>query len=175
MESLRNLEVVVASWYETMPHLPKNGQKWLAENVWWLVLVGVILSGFVIFAVLSATLFASVLIATGTGGPVGAAIGGITLLVVFVWLAFLIANVVIGALAVSPLKAKQRKGWSLLFLIAVINAASLVLAFLFSFNLPNLIFGLFSVAVGAYFLFEVRDYFVTAKSQHHVSKEKKQA
>ncbi len=43
MESLQKLEATVGEWYKGMPHLPKNGQRWLAENAWWLVLIGVIL------------------------------------------------------------------------------------------------------------------------------------
>jgi hypothetical protein len=34
MDSLKNLETMVASWYKGVPHLPKTGQKWLAENAW---------------------------------------------------------------------------------------------------------------------------------------------
>ena len=52
MDSLRNLEAMVASWYKGVPHLPKNGQRWLAENAWWLTLVGVILGTMGILSVL---------------------------------------------------------------------------------------------------------------------------
>lgn len=166
MESLHNLEVTVAAWYKGMPHLPKNGQKWLAENIWWLVLVGVILGALGIFTVLSATLFAGAILVSA-GGVVGAALGGIAL----VWLAFAIGEVVVSALAISPLKSMRKKGWSLLFLVTLINVASLVLAFVFNFNLMGLVWGLLVAAVGAYFLFEIRDDFTSAKA-HGNTKDK---
>lgn len=172
MESLKNLETMVASWYKGMPHLPKNGQKWLAENAWWLVLVGVILGTFGILSVLLGTLVAGTLLA-GFGGPVGAVAGGLVFMVVIVSLAFAIVDMIISAMAISPLKAMRKKGWSLLFLGALINVLSIVVSFLFQLNLFSLIWGLLFAGVGGYFLFEVRDYFTSAKQSRHA--EKKQA
>jgi hypothetical protein len=173
MESLRNLEVVVASWYKSAPHLPKDGQRWLADNAWWLALLGLILGSLGILSVLLGVLLAGTLLA-GVGGPIGAAIGGIAFFAVFVSLAFAIADMVITAMAISPLKAKQKRGWSLLFLMALINVLSLAVSFLFQLNLFSLIWGLLFAAVGGYFLFEVRDYFVGSKTARRHT-EKKQA
>lgn len=158
MESLKNLETVVASWYKGMPHLPKDGQRWLAENVWWLVLIGVILGSLGIFSVLLGMLLAGTLLA-GVGGPIGAAIGGIAFVIVTISLAFAIVDMVISAIAIAPLKAMQKRGWSLLFLVALINVLSLAVSFLFQLNIASLIWGLLFAAAGGYFLFEVRDYF----------------
>jgi hypothetical protein len=174
MESLRNLETMVASWYKGMPHLPKNGQKWLAENAWWLVLVGVILGTLGIVSVLLGTLVAGTLLA-GYGGPIGAAVGGLAFLIVAVSLAFAIVDMVISAIAISPLKAMQKRGWSLLFLVALINVLSLLVSFLFQLNLFSLIWGFIFAGVGGYFLFEVRSYFhaehVAKKTGAHKVKE----
>src|SRR5690349_14000149 len=120
MESLKNLETMVASWYKGVPHLPKNGQKWLAENAWWLVLIGVILGTLGILSVLLGTLVVGTLLA-GVGGPVGAAIGGLAFVIVVVSLAFGVVDMVISAMAISPLKTMRKKGWSLLFLVSLIN------------------------------------------------------
>ena len=165
MESLRNIETMVASWYKGMPHLPKDGQRWLAENAWWLALVGVILGSFGIVSVLLGVLLAGTLLA-GVGGPIGAAIGGIAFFAVLLSLAFAIVDMVITAMAISPLKAMRRRGWSLLFLVALINVLSLAVSFLFQPNLFSLVWGLLFAAAGGYFLFEVRDYF----SVSHTSK-----
>ncbi|HEU4715812.1 MAG TPA: hypothetical protein VFS14_03200 [Candidatus Saccharimonadales bacterium] len=160
MDSLRNLEAMVASWYKSVPHLPKNGQRWLAENAWWLTLVGVILGTMGILSVLLGVLLAGTLLA-GYGGPIGAAIGGLAFMIVIISLAFGIVDMILSAFAIAPLKAMQKRGWSLLFLVALINVLSLLVSFLFQLNLFSLIWGLLFAAVGGYFLFEVRDYFHT--------------
>jgi hypothetical protein len=174
MESLKNLETMIASWYKGMPHLPKNGQKWLAENAWWLVLVGVILGTFGILIVLLGTVIAGTLLA-GFGGPVGAAIGGLAFILVLISLAFGILDMIISALAISPLKLMQKRGWSLLFLVALINVLSLLVSFLFQLNLFSLIWGLIFAGAGGYFLFEVREYFhaerTAKKAAVHKAKE----
>jgi len=162
MESLRNLETMVASWYKGMPHLPKNGRLWLAENVWWLVLVGVILGSLGIVSVLLGALLAGTLMA-GYGGPVGAALGGLAFVIIAISLAFGIVDMVLSAMAITPLKAMRKKGWSLLFLVALINVLSLLVSFLFQLNLFSLIWGLIFAGVGGYFLFEVRDHFVAER------------
>lgn len=162
MEYIRKLENTIAGWYKNMPHLPVNGQKWLAQNAWWLVLIWVILGAFGIFSLLMATFFASAFLSGF--GPVGAVVGGLALIAVTIALLFGIVNVVLGAVAVSPLKMMQKKGWTLLFVVALLNVAAEVLAFLFDLNIFALVWGLLFVAVGAYFLFEIRGYFDGAKA-----------
>jgi hypothetical protein len=171
MESLKNLETMVASWYKSVPHLPKNGQKWLAENAWWLTLVGVVLGAMGVVSVLMVTLVAGTIL-VGVGGAVGAALGGIALIAVLLSLAFAIVDIVISAMAISQLKAMQMKGWSLLFLVAMINVLSLFVSFLFSLNLFSLVWGLLFAAVGVYFLYEVRDYFTGTKARHEAKAKK---
>lgn len=164
MESLQKLEATVGEWYKNMPHLPKNGQRWLAENAWWIVLVGVILGAIGAIGLLMVTLAAGAIL-TGAFGVYGAALGGVAFVAALVGVAFMAAYVIVAGLAISPLKAMQRKGWSLLFLTVVINVAALALDFVFTFNLFKLVWGLVMAAVGAYFLYEVRDYFVVAKAK----------
>lgn len=174
MESLRNLEAMVGSWYKNVPHLPKNGQRWLAENAWWLTLVGVILGTIGILSVLLGVLVAGTLLA-GYGGPIGAAIGGLAFMIVAISLAFAAVDMIISAFAIAPLKAMQKRGWSLLFLAALVNVLSVLISFLFQLNLFSLIWGLLFAAIGGYFLFEVRDYFHTQrpakKASVHKAKE----
>lgn len=162
MESLRKLETTVALWYKNAPHLPRSGQQWLATNAWWLVLIGVILGAVGVFSIISGVLLAGAVL-TGVGGAVGAALGGIALLAVLVALVFAIADVVLGAVAIMPLKSMQRRGWTLLFVIVLVNVLSIVVTFLFNFSLFGLVWGLLCVAVGAYFLFEIRDFYEAEK------------
>ena len=174
MESLKNLETMVASWYKGMPHLPKNGQRWLAENAWWLVLIGVVLGSVSVFFILLVTLLAGTLL-VGFGGALGAALGGLAFVLVVVSMGFAVVDMVISAIAISPLKAMRKKGWSLLFLAALINVLSVLVSFLFQLNLGALVWGLIFAGVGGYFLFEVRDYFAgehRAKKARTVKPEK---
>lgn len=164
MESLRKLETTVGDWYKSMPHLPKNGQRWLAENAWWIVLIGVILGALGILGTLSAMFLAGAVL-VGTLGVAGAAFGGLAFLAAIVPLAFAVVTIVITALAVAPLKGLKRNGWSLLFLVAVINVVALAVAFLLTLNLFGLVWGLLATAVSLYFLYEIQGFFVSVKAQ----------
>lgn len=157
MENVRKLETVVASWYKNMPHLPARGQKWLAENAWWLVLIWVILAAFGVVSLLLGTFVLGAIFAGF--GPAGAAAGGLAFILVTITLLFAIAAIVLGAMAISPLKMLQKKGWTLLFLIILINVVADVLSFVFNLNLFGLIWNLLIVGVAAYFLFEIRGHF----------------
>jgi hypothetical protein len=163
MKDISKLETLVASWYKDLPHLPKPGQKWLAQNVWWLALVGVILGAMGVFGVLSVTLFASAAL-VAIGGGYGAVVGSVAFIAVLVFLALAVVCLVLTGMAVTPLKAGHKKGWNLLFIVALINVASLIISFLGSFNLLGLVWGLLMTAVGVYFLFEIRSYFIEVKS-----------
>lgn len=162
MENVRKLEGVVAGWFKALPHLPVNTSKWLAQNAWWLVLIWVVVSGLGIAVVLLGTFILGT--AATLFGPIGAALGSFAILWVSISMLFSIATMVIGAIAVSPLKMMQKQGWTLLLIIALLNIVVDVLAFVFNFNLFSLIWNLLFVAVGAYFLFEVREYFDGAKA-----------
>lgn len=163
MQNVIKLEKMAAEWYKGAPHLSKNGQKWLATNIWWIVLIGVILGGFGILSIVAATFFASALL-VGYAGVVGTALAGAALLAVLVTLAFSVAVTVLSAMAISPLKVLKKKGWNLLFLVALLQVASLVVSFLFNYSLFSLVWGLIMAAIGGYFLFEVREYFTDSKT-----------
>jgi len=171
MENIRKLESLVASWYKNMPHMPQRGQKWLAENVWWIVLVWVILTAMGVVGMLMATLFAGTILSVF--GPVGTALGGIAFVIVTITMLFSIALIVLGAMAVSPLKLLRKKGWMLLFIMILISVASDVLTFLFNFNFFSLVWGVLFAAVIAYFLYEIRSYFGAAERKKVPAKQKK--
>ncbi len=162
METINKLETTVATWYKDLPHLPRTFTQWLATNVWWLALVGVILGSLSVLGLFSATLIAAGLLAA-VGGVYGAAVGGFALIAVLFYLALAVVNLILTALAISPLKAGAKKGWSLLFLVSLINAAALVLSFLSNYNLLGLLWGLVMTAVGVYFLFEIRSHFAAVR------------
>ncbi|MFZ1360580.1 MAG: hypothetical protein WAS27_00915 [Candidatus Saccharimonadales bacterium] len=171
MEAVRNLEAVLAKQYKKAPHLPKEGQVWLAHNAWWIVLVGLALSvtGLVgILSVLALAMFGlsfgGALLGGAYGMTVGAALGGILLITTLVSLALYLVEVVLMGMAISPLKVMKKRGWDLVFLVAVLNALVTVVTNALSASLGGLVFGLLWAAVGLYFLFEVRDMFQAKKA-----------
>lgn len=170
MEAIRKLEVALAEQYKKAPHLPESGQKWLAENAWWIVLIGVVISVFGLLGIVSVLALATfglslggAALGAGYGAAVGVAIGGVLLVTTLISLALYIVEVVLLGMAVSPLRALKKRGWDLVFLVAVLNVAVIVVTNVLAVNFVGLVFGLLWAAVGAYFLFEVRDRFVVKK------------
>lgn len=168
METLRKVELTVASWYEGAPHLPENGRKWLAVNLWWLTLIGVVL-GVIGASTLLMALFAGAAILT-LSGNLTVATGGTLAYAAFITLTFAVANIVLMAVAIAPLKALRKPGWTLLFATVLVNVLSLVVSFVFYYNLMSLLWGLVFAAVGAYFLFEVRGFYEVAPTKGKTAK-----
>lgn len=158
MESVRKLEAMVVEWFESVPHLPVKGREWLAQNIWWISLIGVALGAFGILSVLAVTFGVSTVISI-YGGPVGVVVGSLAFIAVLVALAFSIFVLVLLAIAILPLRAGKKKGWDLLFISMLLCGASVVVGFLLTFNFGSLLVGAVSTAAFAYFLFEIRSYF----------------
>ena len=171
MEQIAKLETMVAGWYEKAPHLPTTGRKWIADNSWWIVLVGVILGALAIMSIVSMTLLLGMLFG-GAAGAVGLAVGGVLMIFVLIWLSLAILNIVLLALAISPLKAHLKKGWNLVFMVALLGAATTVVKFLFDFDLGSLLMGLIGSAVMGYVLFEIRQEFTSAGAPAPVTAKK---
>lgn len=157
VEKLHQLEEIIASWHKDLPHLPENGRAWIARNIWWLTLVGVILGGIGASIVLMALVTGAVIM--GFYGTFDPRISAATLLIAFVTLSFAVANMVVAGAAIAPLKPMRKSGWSLLFVASLINVVSLVVTFFFNYNLFGLVYGLLFAVVGVYFLFEIRGHF----------------
>lgn len=169
MESLHKLETTIADWYKNVPHLPKNVSKWIAENVWWIVLIAVILGVFGLFTGFVAIAGLSALTASyGAANPYyGAAMMqanvGASLAAAWVALAGLAVSTVVMALAISPLKDQKKKGWDLLFLSDVVYFVIAVIGAVVSFQFFGIISPIIGAAISFYFLFEIRSHFLGHK------------
>lgn len=159
MESLHKLESTVAGWLKDVPHLPTEVRKWIAENAWWIAIVGVVIGGFGILTLLGALAVVGGLAAVSVGVGVGAALAGTFLIASFVSLAALVINVVLEALAIKPLKSLSKRGWDLLFLAAVLNFGFSAVSALLRYDIIGVVFAALGAAVTSYFLFEVVAYF----------------
>lgn len=159
MESLKKLEVTIGGWLKDVPHLPPNVRKWIAENAWWLVIISVVLGGFAILSILGAIALVGT-VATVYGGPVvGAALTGTFLIASLVLLAMLILMVVLESMAIKPLKALQKRGWDLIFLVTFISLVLGVVSALLSFDFAGILRSVVGAAIAYYFLYEILGYF----------------
>jgi hypothetical protein len=177
MESVNELEKTVAQWYKNVPHLPKEFTKWLADNIWWLVVIGVVLAVLGLLALIPLALFSLGLSAgvnaiypTYTAGGFGLVWMGVLLSLVS-----LVVVTVLEAMAISPLKSKAKKGWTLLFIVAVVNALFSVLSNVVDLNFFGIVMAVVVVAIHGYFLFEIRSYFAVAHKSVHKSAAKAKA
>lgn len=156
METINKLELTIASWYKGLPHLPEGARRWIANNIWWITLVGVILSLMVIIPAFGAILFSTAIITAygETQAYYGAAfIPAVIGLIIFV------IDLVLSIIAISPLKAHLKRGWSLLFMTMLLGLVSGILTLFANQNFGSFISGLIGTAIGGYFLFEIRDHF----------------
>ncbi|HRN90623.1 MAG TPA: hypothetical protein PK265_01435 [Candidatus Saccharibacteria bacterium] len=166
MEFVNKIENMVGGWLKSVPHLPAAGQKWLGVNVWWIVLIGVILSGIGLLMTLGGIFTAMTFIGATTtyyGALVAESYTGMWFVSAIVSLIFSAVSVLILALAINPLKNLQKKGWSLLFLSWLVNAVAIVVNIVLSFSVLTLIMGIIFggivLAISAYFIFEIRGQF----------------
>lgn len=155
MDAMKKLEVILVSWYKDAPHLPATSQKWLSENIWWLTLIGVVLGAIGAVQVVMASFFVGAL----AGSVYGATLGGIAMLNLMLTLALAIVSLVLCAMAISPLRAMQKKGWSLLLIVLLVSALSAVIGLVLSWSVSSFIFAMLFAAVSGYFLYEIRSYF----------------
>ena len=156
MQQLAGLEDGLNTFFKGLPHLPKEWRHWLADNVWWLVLIGVVLGAFGILGLVPVVLGISIF----TGIVAGPAAGALVIITGIVNMAVLVVSVVLEAMAVTPLKAKQKRGWDLLFLVSLVAFAGSVLNAIITGNIGHILGLLVGTLIGLYLLFEVRMYFV---------------
>lgn len=162
------LEETVGQWYGNVPHLPSDARQWLSDNLWWLALIGAVVSAAGLLAVMP-LLNATVSIYDSSYYT---SISGVSRFSVFITLVGYIATVVLLALAVRPLKAKSLLGWRLLFWSFVVNTVLNVLAALLVYNLFTAFMSVVSAAVAGYLLFEVQGHFGIHRKAKIVKKKK---
>jgi hypothetical protein len=167
MELITKLENLVGGWLKNVPHLPPAGQKWLGQNVWWIVLIGAIVSGIALLFAIGALFALIALLGAVTASYYGAyaatGVTGLSIAAAIVALAFTIIRVILLAISVKPLKDMQKKGWTLLFIVWLVQVVAVVVGAVLSFNvasfLVSLILGAIGLAISAYFLFEIHAQF----------------
>lgn len=164
MEYISKLEKLVLGWAKDVPHLPVAGQKWLGANVWWIALIGAIISGIATLISLGAiTALIGTLGAPSSAYYVTSDYTSLAIMTALVSLIFIVANGVLLALAVKPLRNMQKKGWVLLFLTLLVQVVSVLVRAVLTFSvvgfIVGIIFGAVGLAITAYFLSEIHGQF----------------
>lgn len=156
MQQLSGLENSLGTLFKGLPHLPKDWRHWLADNAWWLALIGVAFGCLGILGLVPVVLGISIF----TGIVAGPAAGALIIITGIVNMAVLVVSVALEAMAITPLKARQKRGWDLLFLVSLVTFTGAVLNALITGNVDHIIGLVIGTLVGLYVLFEVRMYFV---------------
>jgi hypothetical protein len=167
MERIKQLESLTENWLTPFPHLPDGFRKWLAINMWWLVVlvsfcmaVSAIVTLGQLLGYLSymGNIPSYMSIYNSSQYPIGWILSTILALIYFSVVTVLYAK------AATSLKEHLRHGWDILFIVLVIGAARMFLDAVFTFNIFGFVFAilfeLIGVMIAAYFLFEIRSYFV---------------
>lgn len=164
-----SLEQWIERAWRGIPHLPVEGRRWLARAAWIIALIG-----FIIYILNGLWLLSVSGLYLRESNVFG-------LFISLVNLAFVVIEAIVLGNALLPLKARNKKGWSLLFVLGLIFSLNILIDSLLTLTifgfLLGIIYGIVAVGIYAYFLFEVRGQFahnvVEGKVVHKTSTSKK--
>jgi hypothetical protein len=172
MKYVKKADELLSGWLKDLPRLPANVQNWIAENVWWIVLVGAIMSGIAVLMGIAGLFTALALVGTGVtyyGYAFAGAYTGGWIVSAIVSLVFMAGLIGLLATAVTPLRAMKARGWDLLFMALLLQALYAILNAFLTYNIVgfvfSLIFSAIGLAIGAYFLFEIKSHFVKSSKK----------
>ena len=144
--------------------LPENFKKGLVTALPWLALLGGILSLLGAWGVYQIVSWASswMGVANELGSTYGYYTGYSASFGPLLWvsLVLLIVEAVISFMAFNPLKEKKKRGWDLMYWLALINVAYAVVYLIAAPNIMQFVFSLLCSAIGLYFLFQVRSHYL---------------
>lgn len=159
MEFINSIEQTVAGWMKSLPRLPEVARTWLAQNIWWIVVIGAVLSGLGILGNVLTIFGGAFLISF-----LSPAFGAVALIAGLVSIGFGLLQVILLSLAIVPLQNRQEKGWKLLFITWLVAVVDMVVSAIVSFNpvtfIGTLLLGGIILGVFGYLLFEIRDHFM---------------
>ncbi len=170
MEAVKNIEKSIEKAFKDLPHLPESSREGLAK-VWpWLALIGGIVQLLAAWSLYRLADWADATVSLAAYYRVDVGPSSFDKTVIYLGVAVLAVEAVILLMAYPKLKNRQRAGWDLLFLAALVNVAySVVQIFTYDRGFGSFLFGLIGSAIGFYLLFEIKSKF-TAGSTTTTSK-----
>lgn len=158
------LEKWLDETYKKLPvQLPEGARKWLADNAWWLTLLGGILALWGAWGFWQTGHYVSDLarwadqLSRATGGTGTSTDLGVMW---YLALASLVVEGVLYLMAFSSLKEHKKSGWNLLFYASLVGVVMGVLqAFVPGYGMGSLVGVVIGVVIGWFVLFQVRSKF----------------
>jgi len=174
MSVLDKLEAQLDIWLDKKApvKMPPNWRKALAGAMWWIALVVGVVQLFAVWGlwrlghlVDQVVTYNNYVAATyGVATPAGVHLG------LFYWISLftIAADTVLLFLAAPKLKQMQKGGWNLVYYGAVLSAAYAVVRLFAGVGdvFGNFMSAAIGAVIGAFLLFQVRDYFTGAKAAH---------
>jgi hypothetical protein len=161
MDVVHKIDKKLADVFKDLPALPKSSKELLAQIWPWLALVGGLMQLFAALAIWRLLSWTNRWEELGDfysrtiGVDVGPSLMDKT--AIYIGVAILLVDAVILLMAFSPLRARVRRGWDLLFLAALLNVAySVVSIFIDGRGFGSFVFSLLGSAVGFYLLYQVK-------------------
>jgi hypothetical protein len=155
--------------------LPSNGRKTLASSMWWIALIFGVLQLWVAWdlwqlghAVSNFVDYANAVARAYGGEGVNDGLG----FFYYVSMLVLVVDAVLLLLAAPALKEMRKTGWNLLFYGLLLNVGYGVVRMFAGHGggFDDLLWAIVSSLIGAFLLFQVRDYFVMSKAHKAESK-----
>lgn len=172
MDALKTLEQTLVQWHKQSPiHLPASWRRWLGDNSWWLVIIGVIAATLSVIGSLRTLLWTEDLLRTTRqfAESLGVTMPGTGIThVVSLWISVvtLVAVALIQLRSIQPLREKKKNGWDLLFLASIISLSGSFVSGIVGGSIISAIIGLAVTAVISWFiLFEIRGQFLPASKK----------
>lgn len=159
MELVKKAETVIAGFFKNAPKLPANSKESLVKAWPWIALVFGVLqlwAAWVLWDLLRAVDKVSTYFGVYMSDVYG--YSSKDKFFIYLSLAVLVVDAVILLMAYPKLVKREKKGWDLIFLGALVNVVYSVLnLFISGRGFADFLFALFGSAVGFYLLFQVKD------------------
>ncbi len=150
-----------------LPNIPKGGREVIVKIAPWLSLVGGIIGLWSAYAIFLWVNASTATVLTGYGQQLdriyaNTGLGRSWSLFLILSLLLTLASSILNLMAFSPLRKFQKKGWNYIFYSMLLNVVYGLVVALTSFgSFGNLLGSLIGSAIGAYLLFQVRDYYTS--------------
>lgn len=163
-----DLEGRLKGWYDRVPHLSNDSREWLANNIWWMAIIGVVSLTLSLILIVRELLVA-LSIASHVFVvmlPQYAHMTGHTWVLLTLQIVQFVFTMLLMAVAVQPLRARARQGWVLLYWSFLVNFGLEIVATLLGSDLGGVLMAIIRATIAGYLLFEIRSYF----ELHHESR-----
>lgn len=147
---MNQLEAILNEWFAVKaPQLPESWKKFIVMVSPWLAIIGVILGAIAAFTLFSS--MSSMMALSGAYGAYAAA-AGYSPTWIWISLAFMVAMLVLEALAIPGLRNKAYVGWKWMYYASLLSLVQGIV-------MMNFVSAIIGAVIGFYILFQVRSHY----------------